>query len=255
MNFSKHDFVSTNEILADALKLIGDVDTKINSKGWYVSQIQQALEELSFDTFFHDVEKDFDLPENLRLDMPKGAFNIQQIYLYNGNVCHVNGRVNVYHKKSFINDRSGQNYVARDNYSNYNDRFHKNRSMIDNSPTNVFFYGIQNGVIMFSPNCTGFQRVKVIYNGIHTDIGEAPVVPNYLRQAVKTKVVVDGLQSRLASLIGSPEYNQVLSLYNLHEAKLNHPYDGEWVKAERRVKTLDRKQKQDIKEYFQAMNY
>lgn len=255
MNFSKHDFVTINDILADALKLVGDVDMKFNSKGWYTSQIQQCLESLSYDTFFLDLDKDFDLPENLRLDMPKGAFNLQQIYLFNGDSCHIKNRVNVYHKKNFINDKSGGNYVARDNYSNYRDRFHKQRSSIKNTPDNVYFYDIQNGVIMLSPNCHGFEKIKIVYSGVHTSIGEVPVIPTFLRQAVKTKVVVEGLASRMAQSIGMPEYNQIFNLHNLHDNKLNHPYDGEWVKAERRVKSIDRKKKQDIKEYFQAMNY
>ena len=255
MNFSKHDFVTINDILADALKLVGDVDMKFNSRGWYTSQIQQCLESLSYDTFFLDVEKDLELPESLRLEMPQGAFNLQQVYLYNGDTCHIQNRVNVYHKKNFINDRSGENYVARDNYSNYRDRFHKQRSMISNTPDNVFFYNIQNGMIMFSPNCYGFQKVKLVYNGVHTQIGEVPIIPTYLRQAVKSKVVVEGIKSRMAQSIGTPEYNQLFNLLNVHENQLSHPYDGEWVKAERRVKSIDRKQKQDIKEYFQAMNY
>ena len=52
MNFSPHSFVSVNEILADVLKITNDDGFKINTRGWYISQIRQALQELSFDTFF-----------------------------------------------------------------------------------------------------------------------------------------------------------------------------------------------------------
>ncbi len=65
MQFSKHDFVTVNEILADVLKIVQDTDFKINSKGWYTSQIQQALEELSFDTFFLTINRTFPVPNDL----------------------------------------------------------------------------------------------------------------------------------------------------------------------------------------------
>ena len=57
MDLSPHNFVSVNEILADVLKIVKDSSFKLNSKGWYTSQIQQALEELSFNTFFNDVNQ------------------------------------------------------------------------------------------------------------------------------------------------------------------------------------------------------
>lgn len=256
MNFSRHDFVTVNEILADALKLVGDVEMKHHNKGWYTSQIQQALEELSFDTFFLDVEKHLTIPEDLRLDIPKGSFNIQQMYAYNGDRCTIESRVNVYHKKNFVNGiGGGEQYFARDNYSNNQDRFHKGRSTHKTVPDNVYFYNIQGGIIMLSSNLSSFDKLMIVSNGVHTDIGDVPVVPIYLRQAVKTKIVVDAIEGRMGSAIGTPEYNQLFNLHAVHSNKLNHPYDGLWVEAQRRVKGIDRKQKQDMKEYFQAMNY
>jgi hypothetical protein len=255
MNFSKHDFVTVNDILADALKLVGDVDMKINTKGWYTSQVQQSLNELSYDTFFLDVHKSFPVPENLKLDLPKGSFNLQNIYGFNGDECHSEGRVNIYHKKDFIGDKSGKNYFAKDNYSNVNDRFHKRRRSYKNTPDNVFFYNIQAGIIHLSPNCSCFDNVMLVYSGVQGDMGDVPVVPTYLRQVVKTMIIVNALEVKLATAVGTNSYNHITNLYNTHLNKLNHPYDGLLDEAKRRVKTLDSKHRRDIKMYFQKMNY
>ena len=96
MDFSRQSFVTVNEILADVLKIVKDSSFKVNSRGFYVSQIQQALEELSFDTYFDERSEVFEVPADLRLDMPKGAFNLKNMYLFNGTECDISRSQNVY---------------------------------------------------------------------------------------------------------------------------------------------------------------
>lgn len=255
MNFSQEDFVTVGDILADVLKVVKDSDYKTNSRGWYVSQIQQSLEDLSFDTFFFQINKTLPIPENLSVPMPKGTFNIRQIYAHNGDQCDFGSAVNVYHKRNMINSPSGRDYLARDRWGNHRDPFHLNRSRVHENPNGVYFFGIQNGIIMLSSSCKVFDHITVVYNGVHTDIGEVPVVPTFLRQAVKLRVTVEALKVKLVDAIGTPEYTQWNNVLQLHKNDLEDPYDGEWIKAERRAKTLDAKQREDIKMYFQRMNY
>ena len=68
MNFSPSSFITVNELLADVLKSVKDSDFKANSKGWYTSQAQQALEELSFDTYFDE--------KNTVLDIKKASITV-----------------------------------------------------------------------------------------------------------------------------------------------------------------------------------
>ncbi len=268
MDISPHNYVSVNAILADVLKTVKDGSFKLNSKGWYTSQIQQALEELSFDTFFDEQNQSFDLPDNLRLDMPKGSFNLRAIYLFNGDNCDIGKSVNVYYKRNFINSVDGRGYVAHDKYYNGNDPYHIRRgarrgevdsptSNADNrlDPKNAHFYAIQNGTIMLSENCKRFQKVMLVYNGIMADIGDTPIVPQLFRQAVKTFVLIPALVEKMTDTIGTNEYNHWALLSNKNEAKHNHPYDGTWVKAERRSKQLNNAIRRDIKEYLTKMNY
>jgi hypothetical protein len=261
MEFSPSSFVTVNEILADVLKTVSDRDFSLNTRGWYISQMQQALEELSFDTFFLTINKEIVIPCDLKIELPIGAFNLRQMYVFNGDNCDFSESRTVYHKNNYLGSGSGKTYLARDTYSNANDPFYTRRSQRRNSaiedakkgPTNVFYYGIQQGVINLSANCSQFEKVMLVYNGVHTDIGDVPVIPTFLRQAVKDYATVRALEIRIAEeQVNLQRWNLLLSRY---DNSLNHPYEGSWVKAERRAKTLDNKHRQDMKEYLSRMNY
>lgn len=259
MDLSPHSFVSVNTILADVLKTVKDSSFKLNTRGWYTSQIQQSLEELSFDTFFNEQNQSFDMPDNLRLDMPKGAFNLKNIYLFNGDKCDIGTSANVNWKRNFINGGSGSGYVANDKWENPNDRFHKKRGFTgddrQNAPDKVNFYSIQNGMIMLSESCRGYEKVMLVYNGVMTDIGEVPVVPQFFRQAVKDWVSVKALEQKMNDKVATNEYGHWANMLNRTEARLNQPYDGSWAKAEYRSKQLNNAVRSDIKEYFTRLNY
>ena len=78
-----NDFVSIDHILADVTATVNDAEYKKGfSKGWYVSRIQDAMQELSFDTFWLKIQQDIEIPESCQIPMPKNVFNIREIYLY-----------------------------------------------------------------------------------------------------------------------------------------------------------------------------
>ena len=69
---------------SDVLQVTGDEDFREFTRGWYVSQIQQCLEELSFDSFMVVLDDDFEFPENYALALPANTFNVRGIWVYNG---------------------------------------------------------------------------------------------------------------------------------------------------------------------------
>lgn len=251
MDISPHNFVSIETILADVLKVVDDSATKLNSKGWYTSQIQQALEELSFDTFFDKRNQVVAIPENLHVDMPKGAFNLSELYAFNGDKCTIENRANIWWKKGFINGESGNGYVARDHWDNKNDAFYRERT----SNPNFLFYSIQNGTIMLSEGCRSFQNVMIVYNGIMADIGDVPIVPQFFRQAVKDWVTVKALEIKTSDVVGTNQYSHWANMLNRYENSLNRPYEGSWAKAEQRARQMNKKDRQDLKEYMTRFNY
>ena len=53
---NSNDFVSVNHILSDVLLEANDENLNIGfTKGWYISQIQQYLEERAFDSFYQEI--------------------------------------------------------------------------------------------------------------------------------------------------------------------------------------------------------
>lgn len=259
MTFSPENMVSIGDILADVLKMVGDSDCRVNSRGWYVSQIQQALEELSFDTFFVTRNEIFDMPDDMRIPTPKGAFNIKNIYVFDGDKCSFDNRRNVYHKSNFINSGDGNSFVAKNTGRNGNDPFYRNRMNrggIDNRiPDNVLFYSVQNGVIMLSPSCRNHQKVFIEFSGVSCDIGDVPFVPSFARQGVKDWVCVQALPMKMQDVIGTAEYQHYLNMFKIKKQDLEDVYDGSWAITKRRAGALDDKFRDDLKEYLTFMNY
>lgn len=264
MNFSSADFVTVNEILSDVLKLVKDEDYRLNSKGWYTSQVQQALEELSFDTFFSKGPPIIiPISDGLKIPIPKGTFNIRQLYITNGNACNVGHSQVVWYKRNFIaGTESG--YIARDKYNN-RDPFYKNRRSgnsrfavgddFRNEPTNLYYYGVHDGEINLSANCRQFKNLFIVANRISTEVGDVPLVPVYLRQAVKSFVLIEAMEVKMADEIGTAAFNQWATLLNKQVNDKDNMNNGTWITAERRVKMLDSKQREDLNEYFSRLDY
>tara|TARA_R110000782_G_scaffold226792_1_gene313582 strand:- start:259 stop:1008 length:750 start_codon:yes stop_codon:yes gene_type:complete len=249
MNSSELSFHSHNLILADVANKSGDKEFKYDSPGHYMGLIQEALQELSFDTFFLEKEKVFDITEGcLKLTLPSGFFNIKQIFGYSGEDCNPQGKVNIYWKNNY------KNKMARDSWANTGDPFHKNRG--SNPPGNLFFCGIYNGIVELSENCSSLSKVVVRASGLITDVGETPVIPMFFRQAVTDYCVTEALSTRIANNVHmNKEVPFWQAIMNRHEARLRKPFTGSWDRAQERVKIMDSKTREDLVEYFSRLDY
>lgn len=267
MNISRHNMVAPNEILSDASAYCGEKDFKMISRGFFLSLLQRAMQELAFETFFDERTEVFDVPENLNLDMPKGAFNIRQIYLFNGDECTFENSQNVYWKRNYYT--KGNGYLARDKVTNSRDPFYENRSRFNDSGldnpslrrTNkltsirqTYYYNIQSGIIMLSSTCKSYDKIALVFNGVGADIGEVPFVPMLFREAITSWIIDNALPVKMADLDGV-EFNKWQTMYAMNNAKLMKPYDGLWENAQYRAKSMDSKQREDIKEYIGRLGY
>jgi hypothetical protein len=242
------DFKSHNFIQSEIATKSGDKEMKWDSPGFYTSLIQEALEELSFDTFFMEIDKVYDLKELggcLELKMPPSTFNIRKIFGVHGNDCTYSSSRNIYWKKNY------KNGISKDNWNN-SDPFIPDRG--SNPPSNLYYCGIANGIIYLSKNCAGFDKIVVRMNGLITDHGDDPIIPSYFRQAVVDYGVVEALSTRIANNPGTPEANTWATIMNRHDNRLNKPYDGSWEKARTRVKRMDTKSREDLREYMNKFN-
>jgi hypothetical protein len=246
MNFSPADLLTPDQIKADVLRLVDDEEERELNPGFYTSQIQQALDELGYDTFFYEVYKDLDVPDNLSIKMPSGCFNIRNVYLFSGDCCEVEDMQNVYWKKNYKTRGSGKSYTANNKSGNY-DHFIDSPS----SETDLYYFNVNNGYIELSSNCTSYDTIRIQFNGLNTAIGEVPLVPREFRATVISWVaervfaVLKGRDPKKYRQLWLDEYNRLYS----------NPYDGLWAKAIQRSKRLDTKYMNDMKEYMSKMNY
>lgn len=250
MNSSSLSFLSHNLIMSDIAKKSGDPGFEYDSEGYYMSLMQEALQELSFDTFFLEKEKIYDLEDGcLNFKLPSGFFNIRNIFGFNGETCSPKNSKPIYWKRDY------KNKIARDSWGNQGDPYYKQRGN-DNPPGYLYFCGISNGELFLSESCKVFEKVVVRANGLITDIGETPVIPMFFRQAVTDYCIVEALSTRIA---GNTHLTKEISFWqaimNRHETRLNKPYDGSWDKAMHRVKIMDKKTRDDIKIYLGRLDY
>lgn len=262
MDASKNNFVTVNEILSDTLKLVDDERYEVNSKGYYTSMVQQALEGLAFDTFFDVRHDDFDFPtDTLGLEMPIGTFNVKHVYLFTGTKCDITRSQKVWHKSNYFTN--GKGYFADNKGNNNQDPFYPSntfgrRQAIDTprvrqeaNVENNFFYNVQNGIIMFSSKCRAFPKVHLVYNGTGCDIGDIPVIPLFLREAVSDFITEFTLRIRMAKQDGKMWMN----LWQIYDKRLNKDGQyglgqGSWYKAEMRIKNMSNGERSDIFEYL-----
>lgn len=256
---NSNTFLKPDLLLADILKLVDDERYEWNTKGYYISQIQQCLEELSFDTFFDKRSISFEFPkESLGLAMPEGVFNLRQINIYNGDECNFNNSQIVWPKRNYYTKGSG--YIARNTGSNNNDPFYSPSSFPRRDPrmdvatetalNNHYFYNVQNGIIMFSSFCSSFERVLITFNGTGCPIGDIPIVPIFFRQVVKDYVCEVSLRERIAK--DTVKWKPIWQIYHqkLNKEEDYGPYKGSWYSAQQRVKDMDSAEFEAYKEFL-----
>lgn len=255
MNSSEQSYLKLDDILSVVLPMVNDLEYRDAPKGFYTSMVQKALEELGMDTFFDERRESFDLPgETLTLPLPKGCFNVRNIYLFNGDECNISNSIKVWWKRNYFT--RGNGYIANDKFGNTADPFftdhfgiatavNKNLIRWDTKQSAKFFYGIQMGNIMFSSYCRGVaNKVMIHYNGTGCDLGDMPFIPVLLRTAVEDYVIESILRMKMAKDMS------VRNLWAIYDKKLRQPYEGSWEKAETRIKTMNSSQRNELFEYL-----
>ncbi len=246
MQFSTENLLTPNQIIADITPRLNDEEYLLFTKGRYISMIQQALEELSFDSLLLELYKDYDMPVvTLRVALPEGAFNVRKVYVFNGEFGSVEGMQIVRFKKNYKTLGYDKGYTAN-NTDGITDPFISGQDG----------YGLywcsplENGYLVLSPSCANFDKVRIIYNGTLTKVGDTPCVPHIFRQAVKEWV----LEQCFGELAGK-DPRMYRTIYNDIHTKLYRPFEGTWDKALMRAKSLDTKYMEDMHEYLSKGNW
>ena len=253
-----NDFCSVEHLLAEITSTLNDTEFRSGfNKGWYISRIQDALQELSFDTFWLKVQQDVPMPKTFQIEMPKGAFNIREIYGYQGSVCSPSTSQIIYWKRNFNNNYDGDGYTARvkDDGSQGTDIFQPNQYLGRNAnyvgfTGKKYYYNTANGLIMLSRDCGEFANVRIIYNGMGGEIGDLPVVPRFFERAVN-----DYVEERFYNAMKSRDPRKYRILWNDAYSRLNDNVNGSWNKARKRIKSMNTSEKTSMEEYISSMQH
>jgi len=246
MTFSYEDLLSPEEILADALVAINDQEMKLFRKGWYLRQIRTGLETLNYKAPFVERHADMYISKDLSMPLPSGAWNIKDIFLYNGDDCTIQTSTRVLLKRNFIQGAGG--YTARvktgqiDLYSKTN--------VNDNS---LFFYNVNNGRIVLSSSCAAFENIRVVFYGMPTDISQVKFIPPFLREVLISYTVERAFFS-LKATENSYRLMWIDAKTDLY-SELNRTEPSKWDNAIYAIKRIDKKAWDDISVYLNSLNY
>lgn len=246
MNVSFDSYLSINEILADALRIVDDEDMRIRNIGWYKRQVKTCLEQLNFRTHFDERYSDFDIPSNKIIKLPKGAWNIKEVYVYNTDCFSIDSSRRVFHKDNFISNEKG-GYTAR-NKTDQRDYFINSH----HDDSYLHFYNVQNGNIHFSDACLTFDKIRIVYNGMASDVDDVKIIPPFIREAVVGYVA----ERFFFSLKSKDIKYRVLwadAKADLYTQKSRHELST-WDEAKYMLKRIDDKHRTDMNEYWGRLN-
>jgi hypothetical protein len=224
---------------------VDDTDFKLLSPGFYKRKVREGLDELNYTTFFDTRFIDYDFPTSMQLMMPSGAFNIREVYVYNGDCCEVGEMQTVFYKKQFVGKgRSGTTavgYVSPNNPNNISPLFSN-----ATSDTGVCFFNVDNGRILFSDSCANYEHVRIVFNGTASDLDSSKVIPPFCKVGLASYVT-----ERALFALKSKDPNR----YRLMWVDSKNDLNEKWRDCCYRVRRMSFKQRKDLAEYLSKMNY
>lgn len=249
--------VSVNVILNAVLRRVNDENYREYgfSRGYYVSKIQEALEELAVTTFFDELTIDIKMDKKrLAIPLPENFFNLDNIYLWNGDCCTPDNSVNVWWKHDYNNKGHGPEHSTRyRDDSNNSDPFYPSAFPIQHhhfgGHRGVPTANIYNGLLMFSSDAEGYDWIRLEGNGYAGAIGDEPCIPRFLRRAIvdySTEQVFADVMTRRQGF-RTRWADAYRSLYD--------NVNGSWQQAENRIKSMHGWEKKSMDEYSNRGNW
>lgn len=266
MDFSRHDYLTPENILAMVLPRIGDVSVRKLHMGFYHALIQEFLEAMSLHTLFKEKRENVPMPDDLRHILSRGTFNVKELYGYCGDLCDDGQMTKIWHKKNYYTE--GGRVVAKNRQDGSNDPFvdqsrrHYLRQPISqqlirndrSSARLTYFYNIENGVLMLSSNCKAqFEMLHIRSSDIGSNLEDTPYIPQIFRTAC-THYVCEAAASAIMAVDADPKRYQYLQ--QLYERKLDRDgFNGSWHAAANVISRMSKGEKDDYKEYLNRWRY
>lgn len=252
---TSNDFTTSDRIITNVTATVDDSEFKNGfSKGWYLSHVQQAMQDISIKSKWAKIIKDYSIPQNCQLELPKNAFDLREVYLYKGELCRPTTSQVVHFKRTFNNMPEGNGYTARikDDGSNPNDNFVPNQANEGvggqgNYTGTKYYYNVVNGILMLSESSKSYPFIRVIMNSMGGSIGDEVIIPRMFERAIQ-----DYLEERFYNAMKRRNPRTYRILWADADARLVSPY-GAWETAIKNVKSMDQATRESMNEYASNM--
>lgn len=359
------DNVDPNFLIRQCTNLVGDPEFKSGlTKGWYMTQLRMGLDELSWEAPFKTLTTDFTIktdgdidPLKLHMEMPRGIYNVMQMYVWSGDCCEPSNSMPVYWKRQYNNAPGGTAYTSQRKDNNISsgspvNSFTPNNnycsatafisgttmtvtsivsgviqigqavtgtgvtsgtivtafltglggvgtytvsvsqtvasttvavytiggittttttqttgsvsggggldpfnptflSGFNGAPYSLYYYNIQDGMLMVSASCAGFGNLRIVYSGTNGDIGDCVVIPRYF-----AKFLTDWLKWHYYQAMNAR--NPRVGFMSLVQEAYSHIYDarmGSWWLASNRASKMSPKERADVAMYNARGNW
>lgn len=247
MNINPANFISINEILSDVLVILNDEDQALLTSGFYRAQVRNGLDELSFDISFLPLTSDYEIPDDLIIEMPRGVFNLRQIHIYSGTPDNVQYVENCYWKKGRHTRGANTGMTADVHHYNVTDPFIR----VSVDEYSMYYFTIQNGNIYLSDACVNYDYVRLTFDGIPSmNLDDVKMVPPEVR-----KGLVDWVTDKCAGSLKMRDARYRIIQADAQRSLDEYGLTGSWHEAKMRLRKLDSKQMKDIIEYNSKLNF
>lgn len=239
-------YLKASEVVTDVMQRTNDTDqgSRHLTRHFYLSQVQQAITELGFDSHFDLRSHEVPIPDDLRVQLPDNMVAPIVIYLFNGENCDVGTSVRLHFKQNFKH-RGGSGFLAvQKGLPDGRDPLVQPTVDPASYDSGIYYGNIQNGWLMLSSNCNVWQNIHIEYAGAGFDqFGDDVLIPMFARQAVTDYVVLRAAQARRYE---NPSYWQ--GVINDHQNQMS-AMGGSWQRARKRVAVMSRWQRVDWQAY------
>jgi len=247
MDQNPNNYLALNEILSDVLVHINDESSVLLTPGYVRAQVKNGLDALGFELPFIEVVNDYPIPEDLKLEMPAGVYNLNSINIYTGTPDAVGYTENVYWRKGVGTRGKGTGGTASMNQYNITDPFCR----VALGYSAKYYFSVQNGIMIFSDDCSNFAYARLTYNGIPSgSLDEVKMIPPEAREAL----VLYAVEKCAASLKLRDNKYRIVQLDAASQLD-RYGLNGAWHNTKMLMLKLDRKKLRDVILYNAKLNF
>lgn len=237
-------YIAPNEILFKSAAYAGDIEFKTAPKGFYISLIQDALNELHLASMYLDARHDYVIDKTLRFLLPKDCIRVDAVYVFSGDACNIESSKRVYWKRNYYN--RGASYIANNKADQNNDPFITRTSSL----SGLLFYEIENNELRISDSCRNAgTKIHIKYKSSGGVFEDSPVIPIIFKDAITDYVTEGVLMFRMANETSNAAVlSRMVDRFSMRLDK--NGMNGSWQTAVVNAKRYSKSKMDDLKTYM-----